>query len=153
LQAGSIKTVSPKKNPSDKNEADVKSDVQSSAGGSLFNFSNKATVGAGTSLFGGSSNQSGSLFQSGFKFPSTASTGSSSIFQGGSLFGGNTGGSLFGNPTGSSLFGGNTGSSLFSAGAPLFGGQNSLFKPADAKKTEEEEGGSENDGDEDNGNQ
>ena len=135
--------------------ADLKKDTKS-ATGSLFNFSNQATAGAGAtfalttggaSLFGGNST---------FKFQPAATTaaGASSVFSGGSLFGGPGlgaapgslfgGGSLF-SQTGAStgaIFGAAGGSQLFSNNKPLFGGLNALHAaPKKAEGDEEEDYG------------
>jgi hypothetical protein len=91
-------------------------------------------------LFGGTS---------GFKFQpaGTTAAGASSVFSGGSLFGGPgigasgslfAGGSLFsqtGIQSGGLFANAGTGSSLFSNAAPLFGGNNALH----AKKTDGDE--------------
>lgn len=82
------------------------------------------------------------MFGSGFKFTPASTNAGSSIFQGGSLFGGPS-------STGGSLFGASTGGSLFNSTTPLFGGQNTLFKTPTSdsftKRAEGEEGGDDED--------
>lgn len=130
-------------------DADDKSKAPSFSG--LFQNSNQATAGA--SLFGNTSGGA-SLFggTSGFKFQPAATTaaGASSVFSGGSLFGGQGigaqttgslfgGGSLFSQPAAQNAGGlfGNTGGSLFSNNTPLFGGQNA-FQAKKANEGDEE---------------
>lgn len=107
----------------------------------MFNFSNTATAGAGTttSLFGSTNNNgSYSLFGGAGTFKFTAATTggeSQSVFSTGSLFGG---ASIFGGaaPGSSSLFG-----SGAASGGPslLFNNQNSLFSFAQKKEDNDED--------------
>ena len=137
----------------------MKKDTKS-ATGSLFNFSNQATTGA-SGLFantnGGASSQFGGNSTFKFQPATTTAAGASSVFSGGSLFGGPClgaapgslfgGGSFFsqtGNSTGG-LFvaaGGQPSSTLFSNTAPLFGGFNALHAaPKKAEGDEDEDSG------------